>query len=244
MTISTLVRQAFRIPGSSLSELPRNLLSGVVVGVIALPLSIALAVAVGVPPIAGLYTAAFAGATASIFGGSRYNITGPTAALVPILSHAVLQHGAAALPMIALVAGLMLIAMSFLKFGQLVRFMPGPVIVGFTAGIALSIAFGQLNNFLAVTGTDPSIERFAERVLDTVRHLNSVGVTTPLVGLAAVVTMLAWPRFVPRAHARRDHRTPTQTRSARHPHGDSAATRSGPRTVRDLPAGRPHEHFR
>ncbi len=201
MAISTRVRGAFRISLPALSELPQNLISGVVVGVIALPLSIALAVAVGVPPIAGLYTAAFAGATASIFGGSKYNITGPTAALVPILSHAVLQHGTAALPMIGLVAGLMLLAMSFLKFGQLVRFMPSPVIVGFTAGIALSIAFGQLNNFLAVTGTDPGTETFAGRVWDTLRHLRSVGATTPLVGIVAVITMLLWPRLAPRVPA-------------------------------------------
>ena len=155
----------------NLSSLRHDAVAGLVVGIIALPLSIALAVAVGVPPIAGLYTAVFAGATAAIFGGSNYNITGPTAALVPILSHVVLLHGAAALPMVGLLAGLMLIVMSLLKFGRLMRFMPGPVIVGFTGGIALSIAFGQLNNFLAVTGTDPTLEHFHQKLWDTARHL-------------------------------------------------------------------------
>src|SRR5690606_8908258 len=92
-----------RVPARSITVavLRSNAVAGVVVGIIALPLSIALAVAVGVPPIAGLYTAIFAGATASVFGGSRYNITGPTAALVPILAHVVLQHGPEALPLLA-----------------------------------------------------------------------------------------------------------------------------------------------
>jgi sulfate permease, SulP family len=182
---------------SPAASLRGDALAGVVVGIIALPLSIALAVAVGVPPVAGLYTAAFAGAAAAIFGGSNFNITGPTAALVPILSHAVLLHGPAALPMVGLMAGLILVAMSALKFGRLIRFMPGPVIVGFTAGIALSIAFGQLNNILAVTGTDPTIEHFHERLWDTLRHLHTVGFATPAVGAAALCVLVAWDR-VPR----------------------------------------------
>ena len=89
----------------SASEVRQNLVAGLVAGIIALPLSIALAVAVGVPPVAGLYTAVFAGAIASIFGGSKYNITGPTAALVPLLNGVVLQHGPGALPMVGLMAG-------------------------------------------------------------------------------------------------------------------------------------------
>jgi hypothetical protein len=107
--------------------------------VIAFPLSIALAVAVGVPPIAGLYTAVIAGGIAAAFGGSRFNITGPTAALVPVLSHAVVIHGPKALPLLGLMAGVMLLVMSALRAGRLVRYIPGTVVVGFTAGIALSM---------------------------------------------------------------------------------------------------------
>jgi SulP family sulfate permease len=177
-----------------LTSLREDAVAGVVVGVIALPLSIALAVAVGVPPVAGLYTAIFAGAVAALLGGSDFNITGPTAALVPVLSHAVLVHGASSLPMIGLMAGVILIIMSVLNVGRLIRFMPGPVIVGFTAGIALSIAFGQLNNLVGVTGTDPSLEYFHERTWDTIRHLRSVGVATPLVGIASLVVLIFWSR--------------------------------------------------
>jgi SulP family sulfate permease len=186
-----------RLALAPLDSIRRDVVAGAVVGVIALPLSIALAVAVGAPPVAGLYTAAFAGATAAIFGGSKYNITGPTAALVPVLSHTVQQHGVAALPMVGLLAGLMLIIMSALKFGRLVRFMPGPVVVGFTAGIALSIVFGQLNNFLAVSGTDPSLEHFHQKTWDTLSQLGALGFTTPAIGLASLLILLGWAR-VPR----------------------------------------------
>jgi SulP family sulfate permease len=179
----------------SAAELKSNAAAGMVAGIIALPLSIALAVAVGVPPVAGLYTAVFAGAAAAIFGGSRYNITGPTAALVPLLSHVVLTHGPGALPMVGLMAGAILVAMGLLGFGRLVRYMPGTVIVGFTAGIALSIAFGQLNAFLGVRGTNPALEHFHERALDTFRHLSTVGLTTPLVGLVSLALLIAWPRL-------------------------------------------------
>src|SRR5688572_4750844 len=146
----------------------------------------ALAVAVGAPPIAGLYTAVFAGATASIFGGSRFNITGPTAALVPLLSHVTLQHGVEALPMVGLMAGVLLLFISYFRLGRLIRFMPATVIVGFTAGIALSIAFGQLNNFLGVTGTDPTLEHFHEKLIDTAGQAGTTDAVTLAIGAAAL----------------------------------------------------------
>lgn len=176
-----------------------DVIAGVVVGIIALPLSIALAVAVGVPPIAGLYTAVFAGAVASLFGGSPYNITGPTAALVPLLAHAVLAHGPAALPVAGMLAGIMLLVMSYFRLGRFIRFMPRMVILGFTAGIALSIAFGQLNNFLAVQGTNPGAEHFHEKLWDTLRHLDTVNLTTPLIGITALAVLVTWTRL-PRAN--------------------------------------------
>ncbi len=172
-----------------------NIAAGVVVGVVALPLSLALAVAVGVPPATGLYTAAFAGFAAAVFGGSAFNITGPTAALVPILAHVVLTRGAAALPMLALMSGGLLLLMSAFRFGRLMRFMPGLVVTGFTAGIALSLAFGQLNAFLGVSGTNPKVEHFHERVWDTFTHLSSVAPTTPLTGLAILALLIVWPRL-------------------------------------------------
>ncbi len=178
-------------------SLRRNALAGVVVGIIALPLSIALAVAVGVAPIAGLYTAVFAGCVATVFGGSPYNITGPTAALVPLLAGVVLAHGPQALPIVGLMAGVLIVVMSVFRFGRLIRYMPGMVIVGFTAGIALSIAFGQLNNLLAVGGIDPSLEPFHAKTWDTFVHLDTVRWSTPLVGAGSLALLIATPQ-VPR----------------------------------------------
>lgn len=172
-----------------------NIAAGLVVGMIAFPLSIALAVAVGVPPIAGLYTAVIAGSVAAAFGGSKFNITGPTAALVPVLSHAVIRHGPSVLPVLGFMAGLLLIAMAVLRAGKLVRYIPGTVVVGFTAGISLSIAFGQLNNFLSITGTDGSLEHFHARFWDSLRHLNTVGSHAPVVGLIALAILIIWPRL-------------------------------------------------
>lgn len=186
------------IPG--LPALRSDILAGLVVGIIAFPLSIALAVAVGVPPVWGLYTAVFAGAVAAAFGGSRYNITGPTAALVPVLSHAVLTHGPEALPLLAFMSGLLLLAFSYFRAGRLVRYIPGTVVVGFTAGIALSLAFGQLNNLLEVRGIDGSKEHFHERLLDTLSHLDTVGWRTPALGFLMVGLLVAWPRL-PRLRA-------------------------------------------
>lgn len=175
-------------------EVFANLVAGVIVGVVAIPLSIALAVAVGVSPVAGLYTAVFAGATASLFGGSRFNITGPTAALVPLLAHAVIRYGAQALPLLGFLSGAILIVMWRLRLGRLVRFMPGLVVVGFTAGIALAIAFSQVNTLLAVSGTDPALEHFHEKLADTVIHIGSVRATTPALGLSCIAFLIAWQR--------------------------------------------------
>lgn len=186
----------------SAADARRNVIAGLVVGIIALPLSIALAVAVGVPPAMGLYTSIFAGAAAATFGGSNYNITGPTAALVPILGHVVQAHGAGALPMVGLMAGLVLVAMGALRVGRLMRYMPGLVVVGFTAGIALSIGFGQINNFFGISGIDPSREHFHARAWDTFRHLETAGVATPVLGIASLALLIVW------AHLPRLNRIP------------------------------------
>lgn len=175
-------------------NLRQNIIAGIVVATIALPLSIALAVAVGVPPIAGLYTAIFAGAFAALFGGSNYNVTGPTAALVPLLNQAVLSHGARVLPLLAFMAGIFLIVLSLLRAGRLVRYIPWTVVAGFTAGIALSIAAGQLNNFFGVTGTDPELESMPARTLDSLRNFGTVGLVTPALALLTLALLIAWPK--------------------------------------------------
>lgn len=195
MPLRITSRQLFPfLDASLLSGLRQNILAGMVVATIALPLSIALAVAVGVTPIAGLYTAIFAGAFAALFGGSNYNVTGPTAALVPVLNVAVLAHGPGVLPLLAFMAGVFLVILSLLRAGRIVRYIPWTVVAGFTAGIALSIAAGQLNNFLGVTGTDPHIEGMPARTLDTLRHFDTVTLATPLVAFGTLALLILWPK--------------------------------------------------
>ncbi|MFN8508933.1 MAG: SulP family inorganic anion transporter [Dehalococcoidia bacterium] len=181
----------------SLAEWRRNAIAWPVVWS-SRPPAIALAVAVGVPPIAGLYTAAFAGGLASLCGGSRFNITDRRRRSCRCSRGRCCSTGRVRCRWWGCSRGVLLLVMSSLGAGRLVRFIPHPVIIGFTAGIALSIAFGQLNTFLAVTGTDPHREHFHEKLWDTLAHLETVGAVTPLMGVAALVLLFAWQRFVPR----------------------------------------------
>ncbi len=128
-----------------------DLLAGVVVGVVALPLSMALAIAVGVPPEHGLYTAIVAGAIVAVTGGSKFQVTGPTAAFVVILAPIVGRHGLPGLLTAGMMAGLLLMGMGALRLGRLIEFIPHPVTSGFTAGIATVIATLQLKDALGLT---------------------------------------------------------------------------------------------
>src|SRR4029077_3057205 len=132
--------------GYTAERLRKDLLAGVIVGIVALPLAMAFAIASGVSPDRGLYTAIVAGAAISIFGGSRVQIGGPTGAMVAILSVIVLQYGINNLLLAGLVAGVMLMIMGALLAGALIRFIPFPVTTGFTSGIAVIIFTGQINN--------------------------------------------------------------------------------------------------
>lgn len=124
-----------------------NIIAGVIVGVVALPLAMAFAIASGAKPEQGLYTAIVAGLAAAMFGGSRLQVTGPTGAFIVILSGVTATYGIAGLQLATLMAGLMLIAMGLTRMGGLIRFIPTPVIVGFTAGIAIIIWVGQWQDF-------------------------------------------------------------------------------------------------
>src|SRR5258706_10794177 len=123
----------------SAATLRADLVAGIIVGIVALPLSIALAIAVGAPPQAGLYTAIVGGAVAALLGGSRTQVTGPTAAFIVILAPIYAQHGPSGLAIAGLLAGLILLAMGFTGLGSFIKFVPYPVTTGFTTGIAVTI---------------------------------------------------------------------------------------------------------
>ncbi|MGL6161918.1 C4-dicarboxylic acid transporter DauA [Microbulbifer sp.] len=136
--------------GSLFDTLPRNLIAGITVGIVALPLSMGLAIASGVPPQHGLYTAIVGGIVVALLGGSRVNISGPTAAFVVVLLPVVQQFGLGGLLMAGLMAGLITIGFGLLKLGRLIQIIPYPVIVGFTSGIGTVIAFLQMKDFLGL----------------------------------------------------------------------------------------------
>src|SRR5438094_6123182 len=140
-----------------------DLMAGVVVGIVALPLSMALAIAVGVPPQHGLYTAIIAGLVVPLLGGSRFQVTGPTAAFVVILAPIVSRFGIGGLLVAGAMAGAILLAMGLFRLGRLIQFIPHPVTTGFTAGIGTVIGVLQLKDLLGLLPTR-SPDHFAERV--------------------------------------------------------------------------------
>jgi sulfate permease, SulP family len=128
----------------------RNIVSGIVVGVVALPLAMAFAIASGAKPEQGLYTAIVAGVIVSVIGGSRVQIAGPTGAFVVILASITAQHGIDGLQIATLLAGVILLLFGIARLGAIIKFIPDPVIAGFTAGIAVIIWTGQWQDFFGV----------------------------------------------------------------------------------------------
>ena len=132
-------------------QIPRDIVAGIVVAIVALPLSIALGIASGVSPVQGLYTAIVAGFLIAFLGGSRVQISGPTAAFATIVAGIVATDGMDGLIAATIIAGILLILMGLFKLGAVIRFVPFTITTGFTAGIAVTLAIGQLKDFLGLT---------------------------------------------------------------------------------------------
>ena len=145
-------------------EIWRNVVAGVVVGIVALPLAMAFAIASGAKPEQGLYTAIVAGLAASVLGGTRVQVSGPTGAFIAVLAGITAQYGIAGLQAATLMAGVMLLAMGFLQLGSVIRFIPNPVIVGFTSGIAVIIFVGQWQYFFGLPAVAPADAHFHEKL--------------------------------------------------------------------------------
>jgi SulP family sulfate permease len=179
--------------GYSARDFGRDALAGVVVGVVALPLAIAFAIASGVRPEQGLYTAIVAGFLISALGGSRVQIGGPTGAFVVIVAGVVAEFGPDGLAVATLIAGVLLVAMAFARLGDVIRFVPYPVTVGFTTGIALIIATGQIGDALGL-----SIEKlppdFLHRVLAYTPRLGDIRLAPLAICVATIATVQLWPR--------------------------------------------------
>ena len=181
------------LKGYTRAQFAKDLVAGIIVAIIALPLSIALAIASGVNPEQGLYTGVIAGFFISFLGGSRVQIGGPTAAFVVIIYGIVSQYGMSGLATATFLAGLMMIVMGLLKFGNLISFIPKTITVGFTLGIAIGILVGQLKDFLGLSmGAVPA--EFTDKLLAYAQHLNTIHLPTLLIGLLALSIQIFWPR--------------------------------------------------
>ena len=170
-----------------------DLTAGTIVGIVALPLAIAFAIASGVTPERGLYTAIVAGFLISALGGSRVQIGGPTGAFVVIVYGIVQEYGLPGLTAATLMAGVMLVAMGFARLGVIIKFIPQPLITGFTSGIAVIIAAGQVKDFLGLRmGAVPA--DFVEKVAAYVEHGAAITPQALAVAVTALAIIVLWPR--------------------------------------------------
>ena len=169
-----------------------DLLAGLIVGIVALPLSIAFAIASGVEPQKGLITACVAGFAISAFSGSRFQVGGPTGAFIVIIYSIVQKHGYDGLAMATFLAGILLVIMGLARFGDIIKFIPYPVTVGFTAGIAVIIFTSQVKDFFGMSGQIP--ESFYHKWIYYLKNLNHINLSALLTGLAATAILIFWPR--------------------------------------------------
>ena len=175
-------------------QLASDVVAGIIVAIIALPLSIALAIASGVSPEQGLYTAIIAGFAIALFGGSRVNISGPTAAFATIVAGVVATHGVSGLVIATLMAGAILIVMGLCRFGSLIKYIPTTITVGFTGGIAVTILVGQIKDFLGLTfapGTN-AIET-GEKLEAILHSIDTFNPYALLVGGIGLAILIVWP---------------------------------------------------
>lgn len=170
-----------------------NIVAGIIVGVVALPLAMAFAIASGVKPEQGIYTSIIAGLAVSVLGGSRVQIAGPTGAFIVILSAIVAEHGVVGLQIATLMAGGILLLLGFARMGAVIKFIPAPVIVGFTAGIGIIIWVGQWRDFFGlpeITGI-----HFHDKLLQLVSSFPQLDIPTTLIGIVSLFLVIYAPRL-------------------------------------------------
>ncbi|NMC24112.1 MAG: C4-dicarboxylic acid transporter DauA [Serratia sp.] len=178
----------------SLPRLLKDAIAGVTVGIIAIPLAMALAIASGVPPQYGLYTSAIAGIVIAICGGSRFSVSGPTAAFVVILFPVSQQFGLSGLLLATLMSGFILLLMGLARFGRLIEYIPLPVTLGFTSGIAITIGTMQFKDFFGLTmATVP--EHYLSKVAALVMALPTLDFGDAAIGIATLGVLIFWPKL-------------------------------------------------
>lgn len=178
----------------SLSQFYKDITSGIIVAIIALPLSIALAIASGVSPEKGLHTAIIAGFIISFFGGSRVQIGGPTGAFMIVVYGVLSKHGIDGLIISTILAGFILMLMGIFNFGKIIKFIPYPIVTGFTSGIALTIFSTQIKDFFGLSiETVPS--EFIHKWQSYITNIGSIDLTTTVIGVISLVIIIFWPKI-------------------------------------------------
>jgi sulfate permease, SulP family len=186
-----------RFAGYSIASLRKDIISGTIVGVIAIPLGMAFAIASGVKPEYGIYTTIVAGILISLLGGSRFQIGGPTGAFIPILFAIGMEYGYENLLIAGMMAGVILVIMGLLRLGVLIKFIPKPVTIGFTAGIAVIIFSGQIANFLGLRDMKRH-EGFVDNMKEIGLHLSTTNIYSILTAAVCLAALLLTLRFAPK----------------------------------------------
>jgi sulfate permease, SulP family len=184
--------------GYTRQTLVSDLIAGVTVGLVALPLAMAFAISSGMTPQAGIYCAIVTGFIIAAFGGSTVQIGGPTGAFVVVVSGIIATYGVDGLFMCTMMAGVILVVMGLTGAGTAVRFIPRPVVTGFTGGIAVTIASTQLQDFFGITLPGAAPGEFIGRIRALVQHADTASVPTMALGAGVIVLILVWNRVVPR----------------------------------------------
>lgn len=182
---------------TGITNIKNNWKSGLTVSLVAMPLSISLAVASGSTPLIGIITAIWAGLVASIFGGSNYNVVGPTGALSGLIAAYVATHGTGGLPTLTVIAGLMILAAYMLRLERYLIFIPSSVINGFTLGVALIIAFGQFNAAFGLYGLTKH-ESFFANVMESFQHISQTSLPAFIVFSVFLILIFVMRRFLPK----------------------------------------------
>jgi len=176
-----------------LTGLSKDVYAGIIVGIVAIPLGLAFAIASGVKPEYGLYTTIIAGFFISLFGGAKFQVSGPTGAFIPVLLAIVIQYGYENLLIAGFLSGILLIIMGVLRLGVLIKFIPRPVTIGFTAGIAVVIFTGQVANFLGLNVENH--EKFYLNVVEIAKNITSINPYSLITAALGLVTILFTPKI-------------------------------------------------
>lgn len=189
------IMEAYRSKLLQPNNWSKNIIAGLIVAVIAMPLAMAFGIASGVNPVQGLYTSIIAGFFVGVFGGTRVQIAGPTGAFIVILANITAHYGVSGLQIASLLAGFILLFMGFLKLGNVIKFIPDPVIVGFTSGIGVIIFVGEWKDFFGLSVHVPLDAHFYQKVILLCQALPQLNITTTGLAVLSLLLMVVTPKI-------------------------------------------------